>query len=82
MNDRRPNPADPSAERTAETSTQTASGLTSGRPKTERGRQDDEKDDVLPREGEDPRTTPRRYDDANTDDAVMPTDDASLGTKI
>lgn len=82
MTDRRPNPADPTAERTAESSTQTASGLTGGRSGMEKGRRSDNKDDVIPREGEDPHTTPRQYDDADTDDPVMPTDDASLGTKI
>jgi hypothetical protein len=79
--DRRPNPSDPTAERTTESSTQTASGLSGGRPGMEQGHRDDHPDDVIPRSGEDTRTTPRRYDDDDSD-PVMPTDDATLGTKI
>ena len=81
MSDRRANPADPTAERTSEQPTPTASGLTGGRPGMEQARRNDDQDDLIGREGEDDRATPRR-DSGSADDAVMPTDDASLGTKI
>ena len=80
MTDRRPNPADPTAERTSEQSTPSASGLTGGRPDREQGRRDDG-DELIPREGEDTRVDGDRG--AETDrDPVMPDDDTSLGTKI
>ena len=81
MNDRRPNPADPTAERTSEQSTPTASGLSGGRPGMEQARRDEDMDDPISRGPEDDRATPRR-DDEGEQDPVMPTDDASLGTKI
>ena len=81
MSDRRPNPADPTAERTSEQSTPTASGLTGGRTDPEQPRRNDDNDELKPRGGEDARATPRGHDAAD-DDPVMPTDDASLGTKI
>lgn len=81
MTERRPNPADPTAERTAESSTHTASGLSSGRPDMEQAHRNDDNDDLIPREGEDARASVRR-DEGTDEDPVMPTDDASLGTKI
>ena len=82
MSDRRSNPADPTAERTSEMSTPTASGLTGGRPGQEQARRNDDNDDLLPRPGDDARTAPPRRNKTEGDDAVLPTDDASLGTKI
>lgn len=82
MSDRRPNPADPTAERTSEQSTQSASGLGGGRPDVEQPRRTEDTDEeVIGREGEDDRATPRRDDEAERD-PVMPTDDSSMGTKI
>ena len=81
MSDRRPNPSDPTAERTSEQSTPGASGLGGGRPDLEQGRRDDDTDDPISRGPEDDRATPRRYDEDERD-PVMPTDDASLGTKL
>ena len=83
MTDRRPNPADPTSERTAEGSTQSASGLSGDRPGPEEARRNDDKDDLAPRGSEDARSTPPRPQDPDRDhDPVMPTDDSSLGTKI
>jgi hypothetical protein len=76
--ERRPNPSDPTAEGTSESSTPSASGLGGGRPDIEQAPRDNE---PIPRGGEDARGTPRREDDPEPD-PVMPTDDASLGTKI
>jgi hypothetical protein len=81
MSDRRPNPADPTAERTSEQSTPTASGLTGGRPGPEQARRNDDNDDLIGRTGEDDRATPRG-DDESERDPVMPSDDSRLGTKI
>ena len=85
MSDRRPNPSDPTAERTSEQSTPSASGLGGGRadagPDMEQPRRNDEGGDLIGREGEDERTAPSRYDESERD-PVMPTDDSSLGTKI
>ena len=71
---------DPTSERSADQSTQSASGL-STRPSASdvgRGTLDDEivnRDDL---------ETPRRYEQPVTDDPdpVMPSDDATLNTKI
>lgn len=86
---------DPTAERTADQSAETASGLTTGRPGpdttplapddaggpgVERNRTVDETAVRRRPEGRD--GTPRRYDQPADEDPVMPTDDASLGTKI
>ena len=90
MNDqkRRTNPSDPTAERTSEQSTQTASGLSGGRggPEVASERQADE---VLDRSAEERYDTPRRYehgDEGRTDreplDPALPSDDATLNTKI
>jgi hypothetical protein len=80
MSDRRPNPSDPTAERTSEQSTPSASGLTGGRPDSEDVRRNDDHDDLTPRGAEDDRAMPSRPD--SDEDTVMPTDDSSLGTKI
>jgi hypothetical protein len=76
----------PTAERTSDQSTPSASGLTAERPGPGPERQYD--DDVVPRTPEG-HQTPRNYDRAekfeqgdNTDDPVMPSDDSSLNTKI
>jgi hypothetical protein len=72
---------DPTAERTADQSTQTASGVGAERngPGVERNRQ---VDDILARTPDEHATTPRRYDQRTEDDPVMPSEDPSLGTKI
>lgn len=81
MTERRNNPSDPTAERTADGSTQTASGLSADRdgPGVERARNDDQ--ETIGRDDEDARSTPRQDVDPAAD-PVMPSDDASLGTKI
>jgi hypothetical protein len=78
----RSNTDDPTAERTADSSTQTASGLGTPRPGpgVERNRQPD--DDPVRRTGEERDTTPRRYEQTTDDDPVMPAEDSSLNTKI
>jgi hypothetical protein len=58
---------DPTAERTAD-------------PVPERSRADDE--DVVRRTAEERDHTPRRYEQAEDDDPVMPDEDSSLNTKI
>ena len=65
---RRTNPSDPTAERTAEQSTQTASGLTDA-------------EDVVDRESEERYRTPRKYEEEH-EDAALPADDATLKTNI
>ncbi len=62
----------PTAERTADQSTQSASGLGAERPGHGRERQYDD----------DKRADDRLDDRDDTDDAAMPADDASLNTKI
>lgn len=84
---------DPTAERAADQSTESASGLTAGRPGpetpmpperdgpgVERNRIADESAVRRTPEGRD--QTPRRYDQPADEDPVMPDDDPSLGTKI
>jgi hypothetical protein len=68
--------AQPTSERTADQSTQTASGLSADRPERQYG----EDDDVVARtnRGEE---TPRRYD-TDAEDDVTPSDDGPIGTKI
>jgi hypothetical protein len=79
---RRANPSDPTAERTQGQSTQTAGGLGGGRAPTDRARDVHEgEDEVIPRNGENPRTTPRRFD-AEENEPALPADDATLKTKI
>ena len=76
---RRTNPADPTSERTADQSTQTASGLTGGRPvgdgrERARMQEQDDRDDeeIIPRTREERGTTPRKYEHA--DDKALPSD--------
>jgi hypothetical protein len=85
------NPADPTEERTADQSTQSASGLTAGRPDRirpgnagptgSRG-QAAEDDDLIARNEEERHQTPRRYDERADEDAAMPSNDSTLNTKI
>lgn len=65
-------PADPTSERSVDQSTQTASGLTGGRPVgegRERARmpEHDDRDDkeIIPRTREERGTTPRQYEQAD-----------------
>jgi hypothetical protein len=84
------NPGDPTDERTADQSTPSSGGLTSGRPDRMRdtGRDDrlrsvpPEDEDLIGRNREKRHETPRRYDDDADRDAVMPANDSSLNTKI
>ena len=86
---RRNKPADPTAERTADQSTQSASGLSAGRPAPgDKGRDGGDADVMARRRAA--KETPRRYDteaDADADaedtqDPALPADDATLKTKI
>jgi hypothetical protein len=75
--DNRSSSNDPTSELSADQSTQTASGLSSGR----RGERDQVREsEVVNRDLE----TPRRYDQplGDDDDPVMPSDDATMNTKI
>lgn len=70
--ERRTPPADPTSERTADQSTQTASGLTSGSDDAARGSHEE-------------RGRHRKDEDAErrpATDPTMPSDDSSLNTKI
>jgi len=73
--DNRSSSNDPTAERTSDQSTQSASGLSAGR-----NRPDSDRDAV----NQQPLETPRRYDQPieDDDDPVMPFDDTTLNTKI
>lgn len=64
---------DPTAEKTADTSTPSASGLGAGQ---------DTLEDVVRRKGQERDPTPRRYEQPTDDDPVMPAEDATLNTKI
>lgn len=77
---RRNKPADPTAEGTSHQSTQTASGLTGGRPEQLEGDRERHEDPIARTRAE-RHTTPRRYETDAADD-VMPADDSSLNTKI
>jgi hypothetical protein len=70
---------DPTAEDAADMSTQTASGLTSGRTEEERDRAEDN-DVSVPTQTD--REAPRRYEQPADADPVMPSEDSSLNTKI
>jgi hypothetical protein len=72
--------AQPTAERTADQSTPSASGLTAGRPGVNPERQYDDDEDVVARTDQGQADTPRKYE--QDDDEVMPSDDSSLNTKI
>jgi hypothetical protein len=87
--ERRSNMDDPTAELTADQTTQSASGLSSERngPGVDRNREVEpernrELDDPARRTREEHDATPRRYEQRTEDDPVMPSDDSSLGTKI
>ena len=73
-------PADPTAERTSEMSTQTGSGLSGGKPVPSDESAPDAIEDPIRRTSDERDDTPRGYD--RTDDPVMPADDPELGTKI
>jgi hypothetical protein len=73
--------AQPSAERTADQSTPSASGLTAERPGVDPERQYDDDQDVVARTEHGQADTPRKYEQ-HEDDEVLPPDDASLNTKI
>jgi hypothetical protein len=60
MTGRRNNPADPTAERAADQSTQSASGISGDRNRPDAGRGRDT--DLIPRQGEDRHETPRQFD--------------------
>jgi hypothetical protein len=72
--DRRSSSNDPTAERTAAQSTQSASGIAQDRQGT----------DDRGEPGRGALDTPRRYDQPieEDDDPVMPSDDSTLNTKI
>jgi hypothetical protein len=73
----------PADERTADQSTQSASGLSGGKPERERVRdRDQEDDDLIARNQKERHATPRRYDEDASDDAAMPANDATMKTKI
>jgi hypothetical protein len=79
--DRRSSSNDPSDERVSDQSSQSASGL-SRRPAAGVERNSQTVEEVVDREAED-MATPRRYEQPlDQDDPVMPTDDATLNTKI
>ena len=66
MTERRNNPADPTAERTADETAQAASGVAAvegtGAPAIRPREDEDEDDDLIARNSEAARATPRRYD--------------------
>ena len=78
--DRRSSSNDPTAEPAVDQSTQSASGLSSGTGPDVNDRTRETRGEVA-RAGLD---TPRRYDQPmeDDDDPVMPTDDATVNTKI
>jgi hypothetical protein len=79
---RTPPPDDPTAERTADQSTQSAGGLHRGVDGPGPGAVKDAGDTAY-RNDEDLYKTPRRYDSEDNDsDPVMPADDPGLNTKI
>jgi hypothetical protein len=82
--ERRTPPDDPTAERTADQSTQSAGGLHRDVDQPGSGRKAvRDADDTAYRNDEDLYKTPRRYDSEDNDsDAVAPADDSSLHTKI
>ena len=77
---RRQNQSDPTAERTAEQSTQTAAGLGGGRSGSEGGPKR-ETEDLLNRNTDERYDTPRRYEEGENDSA-LPADDPTLNPKI
>jgi hypothetical protein len=82
--ERRTPPHDPTAERTADQSTQGTGGLHNEAGGIRPGRQPEvarDADDTAYRNDEDLYDTPRRYDQGE-EDAVLPSDDSTLNTKI
>ncbi len=78
--DDRSSSQDPTAEPVADQSTQTASGLSSGRGAPEEGESPRDEEIINRRE---PNPTPRRYEiPVEEEDPVMPADDSTLNTKI
>lgn len=75
---RRNKPGDPTAEHTADQSTQSNSGLTGGRPASDERDKGDE--ELIARRRASREAAPRRYE--VDEDPVMPVDDATLKTKI
>ena len=83
---RKPGPHDPTAQRTADQSTQTAGGLHQGIEGVRPGPgpevpREAEAEDVLNRNEEGLYETPRRYEEDDRDPA-LPADDATLKTNI
>lgn len=68
---RRPNPFDPTDERTADPSTPGASGLTGGRD-----------DEAVNRDYKDRDKTPRRYEQPDEENPTLPTNDSTLRTEM
>lgn len=77
---RRQNQSDPTAQRTAEQSTQSASGLTGGKSRPQ-GASERDADDLLNRDSEERYDTPRRYEEADTEPAT-PAEDETPNPKI
>jgi len=75
--DNRSSSNDPTAERTSDQSTQSASGLSAGRGESREPKVDEAA-------GRGALETPRRYEQPieDDDDPVMPSDDTTLNTKI
>lgn len=74
-------PADPTAERTADESTQSNSGLTGGRPAPDaRDKEEEGDEELMSRRRAAQDAAPRRYE--VDEDPVMPADDATLKTNI
>jgi hypothetical protein len=63
---------DPTAENTADTSTQSASGLSPGSGDQKREKNRAENDDLVRRTTKGRDDTPRRYEEPAEDDEVMP----------
>ena len=80
--DRRSSSTDPASEPVSDRSSQSDSGLSSGRPAPDAERDRDYTEDVVNRSA--PVDTPRRYEQPLEDDEdpVMPADDSTLNTKI
>jgi len=77
MTERKTNLSDPTAERTADQSTQTAGGLSGGQETRRRPTED-----VVARERRDRGAEPDRRYDEDADNPVLPSDDATLKTNI
>jgi hypothetical protein len=71
----------PADEGTADQSTQSAAGLSGGKPERVENR-DREDDDLTARNRKERHATPRRYDEDESEDAALPANDATMKTKI